>query len=202
MAFFENLGKKASETTAKVMQKTQEMTEISRINGLISEEEKKLSGAYYQIGKLYVSVHGSDNEPDFAGMVDTVLESEKKILEYKKQIQDIKGIQRCSHCGAEIPKGVAFCSSCGAPVPNAENIVPDDSVRCENCGAMVKRGMRFCTSCGKPMNLSSASATPDVTPSAESTSSEESTSGEKTCPKCGAVIATDASFCTECGTKL
>ncbi len=73
MAFFDNLSKKASETTAKAMQKAQELSEISRINSLISEEEKRINATYYQIGKLYVSVHGSNAEEDFSGMVAVIL---------------------------------------------------------------------------------------------------------------------------------
>ncbi len=124
MAFFDNLGKKASEATAKAMQKAQELSEISRINSLITEEEKKINATYYQIGKLYVSVHGSDGEESFSGMVAAVLEGEQKINDYRKQIQNIKGVQRCEKCGAEVARGVAFCSSCGAPMSKVENPLP------------------------------------------------------------------------------
>lgn len=195
MAFFDNLSKRASETTAKAMQKAQELSEISRINSLISEEEKKINATYYQIGKLYVSVHGSDGEENFSGMVAAVLEGEQKINDYRRQIQNIKGIQRCEKCGAEVARGVAFCSSCGAPMPKVENPLPDDVIRCENCGTMVKRGMRFCTSCGKPMVLPTAQDTPAL-----NTSEEPAT--KRACPSCGAEIEGDVAFCTECGTKL
>lgn len=195
MAFFVNLGKKASEATAKAMQKAQEVSEISRVNSLISEEEKKINATYYQIGKLYVSVHGSDGEENFSGMVAAVLEGEQKINDYRKQIQNIKGVQRCEKCGAEVARGVAFCSSCGAPMPKVENSLPDDVARCENCGTMVKWGMRFCTSCGKPMALPAAQDTPHLNAS-------EEPSTKKVCPSCGAEIEGDIAFCTECGTKL
>lgn len=191
MAFLNNLGKKASETTAKAMQKAQELSEISKINLLVSEEEKKINAAYYQIGKLYVSVYGSEGEEDFSGMVATVLDGECKINEYKRQIQVIKGVQRCEKCGAEVARGVAFCSSCGAPMPKVENAPSEDTIKCESCGAIVKRGMRFCTACGKPM----------VLPTVTDVSSVE-TATEKVCPSCGAKIESDTAFCTECGAKL
>lgn len=195
MAFFDNLSKKASETTAKAMQKAQELSEISRVNSLISEEEKKMNATYYQIGKLYVSVHGSDGEENFSGMVAAVLEGEQKINDYRKQIQNIKGVQRCEKCGAEVARGVAFCSSCGTPMPKVENPLPDDDIRCENCGTMVKRSMRFCTSCGKPMVL------PKVQDAVSMDVSEEQTE-KRVCPSCGTEIESDIAFCTECGAKL
>lgn len=195
MAFFDNLGKKASEATAKAIQKAQELSEISRVNALISEEEKKMNATYYQIGKLYVSVHGSDCEENFSGMVAAILECDQKIAEYRKQIQNIKGVQRCEKCGAEVARGVAFCSSCGASMPKAENTLTDDVTRCENCGAMVKRGMRFCTSCGKPMTLSTVqdASFADVL-------NERPT--KRVCPNCGEENGSDNAFCAECGTEL
>lgn len=200
MAFLDNLSKRATETTARAMQKAQELSEVSRINAQISEEEKKVNATYYQIGKLYVSLHGLNGEDAFQGMVTAVLEGEQKIAEYRKRIEDVKGVQRCTACGAVVPQGIAFCSTCGAALPKSESDIDDDTVRCESCGTMVKRGMRFCTTCGKPMSLPTV---PDV-PSAPSAGEDAASaaSGKKFCANCGAENEGDTLFCVECGTKL
>lgn len=195
MAFFDKLGKKASEATAKAIQKAQELSETTKLNSLISDEEKKVNNAYYQIGKLYVSLHSGDGDEAFAGMIAGIFEAEQRISAYRAQLQDIKGVQRCEKCGAEVTRGVAFCSACGAPMPRAETGVPEDCVRCENCGTMVKREMRFCTSCGKSMVM------PAISETAKSTETEEN-ADKKLCPSCGAKIEADTTFCTECGTKI
>lgn len=195
MAFWDNLSQKASETTAKAMQKAKEMSDIARLNSMISEEETKINNTYYQVGKLYVAMHTHDYEEEFAGMVASLAEAEEKIKSYRQQIQDIKGVVRCPQCGAEVQSGVAFCSSCGAPMPKVQPVNTDDLVRCEGCGAMVKKGVRFCTSCGKPMVQMTASE-PTSTPAAESEPQD------KVCPNCGAKIEAGVAFCTECGTKL
>lgn len=123
MAFFDNLGKKASEATAKAMQKAQEISETAKLNSLISDEEKRISNTYCEIGKLYVSLYSSGEDENFSGMIADIADAEEKISSYKKQIQDIKGVQYCSACGAELPRGVAFCSTCGHSMTEDEDLV-------------------------------------------------------------------------------
>lgn len=154
MAFFDDLGKKISQAGQTAVQKTKEMTDVARINGLISDEEKRVNNNYYQIGRLYVSIHQSDYENEFEGMILAIRDSEAKIQEYKQQIQDIKGVVRCEKCGAEVASNVAFCSSCGNPMPTqAMAVVSDESiVKCANCGAELACGLTFCTECGTKLN--------------------------------------------------
>lgn len=192
MAFFDELGKKISQAGQTAVQKTKEMTDIAKLNGMISDEEKRINNNYYQIGKLYIEIHQNDFENNFAGMINAIRDSEAKIAEYKQQIQNIKGVVRCEKCGAEVDKNVAFCSSCGSPIQNQAPTPVENTnlIKCAGCGAMIDSNMRFCTSCGKPV---AANAAPVEQPPVETT---------KKCPKCGVDVANDSAFCTECGTKL
>lgn len=196
MAFFDKLSKTVTEASQKTIAKTKELADTSRLNSMISEEEKVITNQYFQIGKLYVSIHKDDFEDDFAGMIGAIAEAEAKIRDYKKQIQDIKGVQRCEKCGAEVPNGAAFCSACGATMPKVQAPVSTDYIKCENCGTEVKKGMRFCTSCGKPMEA--VKATSDMPVTEQTVIIEQ----EKVCPNCGAKVEEGLAFCTECGAKL
>lgn len=217
MAFFDNIGKKLSQAGQTAVQKTKEMTDIAKINGSISDEEKKISGAYYQIGKLYAEKHSTDCEEDFAAMIAGIAESQNKIAAYRKQIQDIKGVVRCEKCGAEVASGAAFCSACGAPMPAAQTPVDDSTIKCSGCGKMISNTMKFCTSCGKPLVEEAVSSEQPEVPKSESTgdaasapSDSETIEGkvqkeqsvEKKCPSCGAALDEGVAFCTECGTKI
>lgn len=195
MAFWDNFSQKASETTAKAMQKAKEMSDIAKLNSMISEEESKINNSYYQIGKLYTAMHSHDCEEEFANLVAVVQQAEEKIQSYRQQIQDIKGVIRCPQCGAEVQSGVSFCSSCGAPMPKAQPISVDDLVQCKNCGAMMKKEVRFCTMCGNPMNQLSVSEEKD-------SCEDKQPSRERICPSCGAAVEEDVMFCTECGAKI
>lgn len=199
MAFFDDLGKKLSQAGQTAVQKTKEMTDIARINSMISDEEKKVNDNYYQIGKLYAAMHQTDFESDFAGMITAIKESETKIRDYKQQIQDIKGVVRCEKCGAEVASNVAFCSSCGAPMPKQDMLENNSNlIKCTGCGAMVDKNMRFCTSCGKP-TADIVNTTNDI-PTVKNESAAEPVANK--CPNCGVAIAEGLAFCTECGTKL
>ena len=195
MAFWDNFSQKASETTAKAVQKAKEISDIAKLNSMISEEETRINNTYYQIGKLYAAIHSNDCEEEFAGMISVIKEADEKIKSCRQQIQDIKGVVRCAQCGAEVQSDAAFCSSCGAPMPKVQPVDMDEFVKCESCGNMVKKGMRFCTACGKPMVQLSAPETAEI-PAAK----EEAP--DRVCPNCGAKAEGDVAFCTECGTKL
>ena len=193
MAFFDKLSKSVTEASQKTIAKTKELADTSRLNSMISEQEKIITNQYFQIGKLYVSIHKENFEEDFSGMIAAIADAEAKIRDYKKQIQDVKGVQRCEKCGAEVPNGAAFCSSCGATMPKIQVSEPTDYVKCENCGTNVKKSMRFCTSCGKPMETITA-------PVGKESIAEATT--EIICSNCGAKVEDGLAFCTECGTKL
>ena len=197
MAFWNGLGQKASTTTARAVQKAKDMTDISRLNMLISEEQKKIDNIYYQIGKLYVAIHTKDHEEEFDGMFLALEEMNKKIRSYQQEIADIKRVIRCPQCGAEVQMGDSFCSLCGMrmPMPEIPQVNMDDLVRCENCGGLVKKGTRFCTSCGNPI----------VQPREEETAAISQLDVEEEpllCPQCGAKVEEGQAFCMECGAKL
>lgn len=151
MAFIDRFSRKATETTGKVVQKAKDMSDIAKYNSMIAEEETKIQTNYSQIGKMYFAMRGANPDPEFAGFVQGIIESNKKIESYHQQIMDIRGVRRCPNCGAEVPLGSAFCSACGTPMPKEPSVMPSDMVKCPHCGSFVKKGVRFCTSCGTPM---------------------------------------------------
>ena len=57
MGFFEDIGKKVADVGQKTVQKTKEMSDILRLESLVTKEENKLEQIYSQIGKMYVELH-------------------------------------------------------------------------------------------------------------------------------------------------
>lgn len=181
MAFFDEIGKKLSLTGQMAVQKTKEMADVAKLNSNISDEEKKISNAFYQIGQLYVELHGEDFDPDFEVLITQLKESQSNIESLKKQIQDIRGVKRCTTCGAEIPNNATFCSSCGTAVVQQKAVDAANLIKCTNCGKMIEKEMRFCTFCGSEVVA------------------QQIQSNEKKCLFCGAVLESGVAFCTHCG---
>ena len=53
MAFFDDLGKRISNAGQGVAQSTKNFANITKLNSMITEEEKKVDGLFLQIGKMY-----------------------------------------------------------------------------------------------------------------------------------------------------
>lgn len=217
MAFFDDLGKKISQGSQNLAQKAKNMTDVAKINGMISDEEKRIAGAYSQIGKLFYVKYRDNCDQEFIGMVATIADAESKIADYRQQIKDIKGITHCEKCGAEVPVEAQFCNACGNRMP-APTLANPNMVKCPACGAAVDKNMRFCTSCGNPMSVAAPQPAPaapvapppapvapppaPVAPVAPPPVEPAAAPAANKCPACGAELEPGSIFCTQCGAKL
>ena len=87
MAFFDDLGKKFVQVSQTTANKTKELGAIAKLNSVISEEEKKISYTIYQIGKLYLKLHHTDYESNFAELIDSMKKSQQAVSEAKEKIR-------------------------------------------------------------------------------------------------------------------
>ena len=187
VAFWDDIKNKVSDTTNSAISKANELAEVSKLNGLIAEEDKKIKNLYYQIGKLYVANQGSNPAPEYAELVAAVIESGRAMKDYKNQINVLKGIRTCEKCGADVPKGAVFCNSCGNQMPVVPEFDTNKFDKCPACGELVEKGTRFCISCGQAMG--------DFAPAAPAAPAA------RICKACGATLEDDAVFCCECGAR-
>lgn len=204
MAFFDELGKKITQTSQGAVQKTKNMAEIVKINGMISDEEKKINNLFNQIGKVYFETHLQDPDPNLAQFFTAIKEAKTRVLSYSEQVKQLKGIVNCPKCGGEVPHGSPFCNSCGSSMGVAPtlNVSP-----CTNCGAPVAEGKAFCTNCGTKV-VGSPVAEPPIPPVVEppvGPVAEEQVvdaDAKTLCTNCGNFMAKGKSFCTNCGQKM
>ena len=192
MAFWSDLGKKISDTTQSVVEKTKISTDTMRLNGLISDEERNVQRIYAEIGRKYMELHGADGDPDFAGLMQEYQTSKAKMEEYRSQIRRNKHLLICAGCGAEIPETVLYCTRCGAENPVGKRLAEEQRQReeaeraareadlqaaavpptepqpefCARCGQPRTAGAMFCTFCGAQFVSPVAAAPAPVAPAA------------------------------------
>lgn len=150
MAFFEDIGKKVSQTSQDAIKKTKALAETTKINGLISAEKRVIAENYGKIGEKYYELFSDSPEESLAVFIAAIKEANQQIEEYEDQIKKLKGIDSCPNCGAPAKEGALFCTSCGTKLetPPAEEKVELTIRVCGNCGSQVAEGALFCSECG------------------------------------------------------
>jgi DNA-directed RNA polymerase subunit M/transcription elongation factor TFIIS len=195
MAFFDKVGQKISQTSQNVAQKTKNMTETMKLNGMVSDEEKHINNAFLQIGKIYYETFGKTPDQLFTELIDGINDSKSKIVVYNDQIKQIKGVVRCPKCGAEVPISSTFCGTCGSPVNTAPaEASVANTIQCPQCGVQMQSDKIFCTNCGYKIEQST-----EVVVEAQADEPDKSFA---VCPACGQSLPEDASFCLNCGQKI
>ena len=157
-------------------------SEILKLKSSISDEERNIEQITKEIGKKYLLIHGDSAGAEFKELVISVKQSEQKIKEYRKQIQVIKGIKVCPHCGEELAANASFCNNCGAAVPKDG----EELIECQNCKKMIPKDKKFCAYCGAKVELSK------IAPAEE----------KRVCPNCGSLVEAGMMFCCDCGAHL
>ena len=188
MAFFEEIGKKISKSGQDAAQKAKNLAETVKLNGLISDEEKRIKNSHYQLGKLYYENFAENPEPGFAGHIADINDANAKILKYTEQVKQIKGVTSCENCGGDVAYTAPFCSSCGSQMKTLPPIQPNINA-CVNCNAPLAENQIFCTGCGTRVEKSPVAEAyaPPAAPQ---------------CLNCGHDIIEDTAFCLNCGTKI
>lgn len=195
MAFLDELGKKISDVSQGVVQKTKDTAETLKLNSAISDEEKKIKSLFAALGEAYFASHAADcEEQPLKDIICQISDSKQKTADLEEQVKRLKGVVKCPYCGGEINYGSTFCNFCGK---NVGNYVPENAVFCTNCGTALEVDAAFCTNCGTPVK-----SAPEQAPVAEETPAENPAPANVFCTSCGAKLQPDDRFCTSCGVKV
>lgn len=194
MAFFEEIGVVIGRAGQNTLQKTKSLTEAAKINSNLSDEQKKLSKLYVELGQQYYLLYRNNYDEKFSEIVTRIFEEEQKILEMQQQLEDIKGIQCCEKCGAKLQNGARFCNSCGYEVQNLKIEQTQKGIEmmaCWKCGAIIESDSVFCEKCGAKIKKKE-----------EDVLEDNKKQNDVHCPWCGNLLEFGASFCGECGKSI
>ena len=197
MSFLDNNGSKASAAGQAAAEKARNFAEVNRLNGVISDHEKRISRLYFEIGQSYYERHKDDPEAEELERIAAITDTNEKIAVCREQIKTLKGVEKCPNCGADVQNGSQFCNNCGTRMPPASmKTAPKAGLTCPTCGAAVAEGNLFCNNCGTKLAPTPA---PAPAPAPAEPAVEEL---KRSCPNCGTELEPDAAFCFNCGAKL
>lgn len=159
MDFFDNLRDKITATGKDVSDKARETAAVAKLKTQISLEENKLKGIYADLGKAY---YENPEDENIEAYKDSIAAVREVIAGYESELAGLKGLKRCSNCGAVMAKEVLFCSKCGArneiheePEQAEEDAPAEEAPRrkvCPVCEAEVTDDMAFCEVCGTKLD--------------------------------------------------
>ena len=155
MAFFEQLGKRITDTGQGVVQQTKNFADVTRLNSEISDRERRITQLYQAIGQAYYQQHSSAPAPEYQQEVGEISALLAEIAQRREEIKQIRGIVKCPSCGADVPLQAAFCNACGTKMAQAAPTVEPpagDAQICPACGGASPKGNRFCIHCGAKLS--------------------------------------------------
>jgi len=120
MSFFNDLGKKTTETTAKIATEAKLKIEIAenkeKIKDLYIELGRKVYENYVREEKLNIHEFISDD----CSKIDEI---SKKIENARKEILVLNNKKMCKKCYAEIETDYIFCPQCGEKQTEVETVL-------------------------------------------------------------------------------
>lgn len=164
MPFFEDIGRKLTNVGQGVAQQTKNIADTSRLNGAVSEKERRLAQLFQNVGQAYYQRHVQDPAAEERETLNEITLLHQEIEQCRREINQLKGLAICPTCGAGVPVQAAFCNACGTRMPPQQTPAPAPApagVRvCPTCGTQVGMENRFCTNCGTNMDTPQPPASP------------------------------------------
>lgn len=116
MEGFSKITKSLSEGASNVVQKSNDLIEITKLTGEIENQEKKKELLYLDIGKLIYNsyVDKTDIHEEIEKKCKVILQHDEQIKNINEEILAVKKLKKCAICGAEMNIDINFCQSCGS----------------------------------------------------------------------------------------
>ena len=120
--FFDDLGKRLTETADAFSKKTEEVVETQRIKTQIRLLKRNLERDFEDLGIMLYGKYqkGEEVADEYKELCEVIKGREENIAEYEREIAEMKGTMVCPSCSHLPAKLMNFCPSCGAKLSKDE----------------------------------------------------------------------------------
>ena len=111
-----------SNTAKAVSKKTQEATDVVKLNGRVTGMQEEIDRLFTQVGKAYYAVRGAGQNEAAEKLCAQIERLQADMKAVRIQLDSIRNVKRCLGCGEVQPLAAAYCASCGTKMPDAPRI--------------------------------------------------------------------------------
>ncbi len=112
-------------TAGKVLSdKFNDTSNLAKLNIELKSKQTFVEKQYVSIGKKVYEIESKKDETALEE-VFLIRQTLEEIKDIRHEILEIKGLQKCPHCGMEIEKAVRYCPNCGESVDEDEEEVKE-----------------------------------------------------------------------------
>lgn len=131
--FFEDLGKRISETAEVVTKKTEEVVELQKLKNQIRNMERNNERDLRDLGKMVYEKYQVQEvlDPEVTEICEMIEKREEAIADYEKEIAKKKTGEICESCHVPVSKEMQFCPQCGTKIVREEPQETASDCECE-----------------------------------------------------------------------
>ena len=123
---FDEISKKIKKISKDTVTEVQKMNEVRQLNSRISEEKKKISRIYTEMGKKLYDLYKDAPLEGFEEDIMAIEEGFRLMDLLQDQIRNVKGVVLCPCCNMEVAATERFCSNCGSKMPEVITVEDTD----------------------------------------------------------------------------
>ncbi len=110
--------------------KFNDTSNLAKLNIELKSKQTFVEKQYMSIGKKVYEIESRKDETPLEE-VFLIRQTLEEIKEIRHEILEIKGLQKCPHCGMEIEKAVRYCPNCGKAVDEEDEVDAEAEMEAE-----------------------------------------------------------------------
>ena len=101
--------------------KFNDTSNLAKLNIELKSKQTFVEKQYISIGKKVYEIESKKDETALEE-VFLIRQTLEEMKEIRHEILEIKGLQKCQHCGMEVEKTVRYCPNCGRAVDEEDEV--------------------------------------------------------------------------------